>query len=82
MAAGMIQETGPYESGSLKNQIFPGSNKMRDQALFPRLETGVNTDDIILTTVVNSSYCSIDDRSKCTDSRFDQTMIKQKKIME
>lgn len=55
---------------------------MRDQALFPRLETGVNTDDIILTTFVNGSYRRIDDRSKCTDSGFDQASIKPKKIME
>ncbi len=80
MAVGMIQETGPYESGSLKNQIYPGSNKMRDQALFPRLETGVNTDDIILTTFVNGSYRRIDDRSKCTDSGFDQASIKPKRL--
>ena len=59
MAAEMTQETGQNKERGLKNQIFPVSNKMRYQALFPRVLTGVDTDYIIMTTFVNGSYGSV-----------------------
>jgi len=48
MAAEMTQETGQNKERGLKDQIFPGSNKIRCHVLFPRMITGVDIDYIIM----------------------------------